>query len=326
VNTNRKRMFVLVAALVFLSPAVRAQQPPKAPHPTQEDRIKKLEERADADEKAVTSAAMEKDYITRVQKQYESYYQKVLSTQMWTLGIMGVILTGVFVLVARFSLRMIDEQTKTATAGATVQMRNEYARALAKEVQKLWDSNAADVKKLKEGLTAQFAELEQNLKERSEFQMQVVLGVGAGFDERLEDSFATFRNALSTYKSGKTRNLLETKVGAVAVRSVFQSLRKMHGENYVEKTREELADPLYDGLEEELALAALETPWLAPLVSERRPASPVPTAPETAPQPASEPSEPHPGASMLKIPTGSDLPPETLLAVDEESSCRLLTT
>jgi len=30
----------------------------------------------------------------------------------------GVILTGVFVLVAKFNLRMIDEQTKTATAGA----------------------------------------------------------------------------------------------------------------------------------------------------------------------------------------------------------------
>jgi len=125
---------------------------------------------------------MEKDYITRTQKQYESYYQKVLNMQMWTLGIMGLILTGVFVLVARFSLKMIDEQTKTATAGATVQMRNEYARALAKEVQKLWDSNAADVKKLKETLTARFAELEQNLKDRSDFQMQFVQALAEGLD------------------------------------------------------------------------------------------------------------------------------------------------
>jgi hypothetical protein len=140
--------------------------------------------RADAAEKAASSAGMEKDYITRTQKQYESYYQRVLNTQMWTLGIMGLILTGVFVLVARFSLKMIDEQTKAATAGATVQMRNEYARALAKEVQKLWDSNAADVKKLKETLTAQFAELEQNLKDRSDFQMQFVQALAEGLDER----------------------------------------------------------------------------------------------------------------------------------------------
>src|SRR5208283_6020842 len=99
-----------------------------------------------------SSAAMEKDYITCTQKQHESYYQKVLNTQMWTLGIIGLILTGVFVLVAGFSRKMIDEQTKTATAGATVQMRNEYARALAKEVQKLCDSNVSNSKKLKEAL------------------------------------------------------------------------------------------------------------------------------------------------------------------------------
>jgi hypothetical protein len=40
---------------------------------------------------------MEKDYITRTQKQYESYYQKAFNTQMWTLGIMGLLLTGVYV-------------------------------------------------------------------------------------------------------------------------------------------------------------------------------------------------------------------------------------
>src|SRR5258707_11231697 len=115
---------------------------------------------------------------------------------MWTLGIMGLILTGVFILVARFSLKMIDEQTKTATAGATVQMRNEYARALAKEVQKLWDSNAADIKKLKETQTPQFAELVQNLKDPSDFQMQYVQALSQGLDERHGDSLLAFRNAL----------------------------------------------------------------------------------------------------------------------------------
>ena len=129
-----QRILVLAAFLAIFSPTLRSEQPQKASRATLEDRLKKLEERADAAEKAASTAVMEKDYLTRTQKQYESYYQKVLNTQMWTLGIMGLILTGVFVLVARFSLKMIDEQTKTATAGATVQMRNEYARALAKDV------------------------------------------------------------------------------------------------------------------------------------------------------------------------------------------------
>jgi len=228
---------------------------------------------------------------------------------------MGLILTGVFVLVARFSLKMIDEQTKTATAGATVQMRNEYARALAKDVQKLWDSNAADVKKLKETLTAQFAELEQNLKDRSDFQMQFVQALAEGLDERQGDSLLTFRNALKTFKSGKRRNLIETKVGATTARSIFESLRSKHRENYADKAREELADSLYNDLEEELALAALQSTWLTPLINERNPAPPEPPAPE----PAAE------GRSIATIPETE--PPEPDPHFDEASdSCRLLNT
>jgi hypothetical protein len=315
VTTIRQRILILAAVLAFFSPALRSEQPQKASRPTSEDRLKKLEERTDVAEKAASSAVMEKDYITRTQKQYESYYQKVLSTQIWTLGIMGLILTGVFVLVARFSLKMVDEQTKTATAGATVQMRNEYARALAKEVQKLWDSNSADVKKLKETLTAQFAELEQNLKDRSDFQMQFVQALTEGLDERQGDSLLTFRNALRTYKSGKPRNLIEPKVGATTARSIFESLRRKHGENYVDKAREQLADSLYDDLEEELALAALQSPWLTPLINERIPALPEPPAPE----PAAE------GRPIAMIPETGPPEPDQLFD-DESDSCRLLNT
>jgi hypothetical protein len=315
VTTIRQRILVLAVVLAFFSPGLRSEQPQKASRPTQEDRLKKLEERAEAAEKAASSAGMEKDYITRTQKQYESYYQRVLNTQMWTLGIMGLILTGVFVLVARFSLKMIDEQTKTATAGATVQMRNEYARALAKEVQKLWDSNAADVKKLEETLTAQFAELKQNLKDRSDFQMQFVQALAEGLDERQGDSLLTFHNSLRTYKSGKPRNLIEAKVGATTARSIFESLRRKHGENHVDKAREELADSLYNDLEEELALAALQSPWLTPLINERSPAPPEPPAPEQAAE----------GRPKATIPETA--PPEPDLPFDEESdSCRLLNT
>jgi hypothetical protein len=275
VKTICRITLVLVAALAFLCPAVRAEQSQKAARPAQEDRIKKLEERADAVEKAASGAAIEKDYITRTQKQYESYYEKVLHTQLWTLGIAGLILTGVFGFAVRFSLNMLDERAKSAMAEATAQMRNEYARTVAKEVQKLWDSNAGDVKKLKEGLTAQVAELEKNLKDKSDFLFQFAGGLAGNIGERPGDSAATFRKALRTYKAGKSRNLIETKFGATTVRNIFELLRREHGEN-LEKAREELAGPLYDDLEEELAVAALQTPWLTPLINERKPASPEP--------------------------------------------------
>jgi multidrug efflux pump subunit AcrB len=316
VTTLRRHILILAAVLAFFSPALRSEQPQKASHSTQEDRLKKLEERADATEKAASSAAMEKDYITRTQKQYEAYYQRVLNTQMWTLGIMGVILVGVFVLVARFSLKLIDEQTKTATAGATVQMRNEYARALAKDVQKLWDSNAADIKKLKETLTAQFAELEQNLKDRSDFQAQFVQALAEELDESQGDSVVTFRNALRTYKSGKARNLIEAKVGATTARSVFESLRRKHRENYVDKAREELADSLYNDLKEELALAALQSPWLTPLINERNPPPPEPATPEPAAA----------TRSVAKTISETHHPVSDATFDEESDSCRLINT
>jgi hypothetical protein len=310
-----QRVLVLAAALAFLSPALRAEQSPKPSHASQEDRIKKLEDRADAAEQAASAAAMEKDYIARTQKLYESYYERTLSKELWTLAIVGLILTAVFGIVARFSLNLFEQRTKLATADATAQVRNEYARILAREAQKLSESNVAEIKKLKDTLTTKSAELELMLKDRSDFQIRFVQGLVAGADERDGNSVVIFREALKTYKSSKPRNLFETEVGAATVRFVFGSLQKIHGETYVEEGRKELTDALYDGLEEELALAALHIPWLTPLINERSPAVPEPPAPEKA-------AEPRPAAPT---PTFRSAEPEWT-ADEEADSCRLITT
>jgi len=309
-----KRVLVFAAAFAFLGATCRCEQQ-KSAHPVPEDRIKRLEDRADAAEKAVAAAAMEKDYITRTQKLYETYYQKTFNLQLWTLGIVGALLVAVFGLVARFSLNLFEQRTKLATADATAQLRNEYARTLAKEVQKLWDSNAADNRKLKEALTAQTAELELNLRDRSELQMQFLQGLAAGAEDHQDESLIAFRQALAAYKSGKTRTRVEAKVGAAVARYVFESLRKKSGEDFTEKAREEMSDPLYNGLEEELGLAALQSPWLTPLVNERIPAPPAPQTPEPAP------------VARQVTPAPVVLDAESQLSFDEESdSCRLISS
>jgi hypothetical protein len=143
--------------------------------------------------------------------------------------------------------------------------------------------------------------------------MQFVQALAEGLDERQGDSLLTFRNALRTYKSGKPRKLIEATVGATTARSIFESLRRKHGENFADKAREELADSLYNDLKEELALAALQSPWLTPLINERSPAIPQPSAPGQA-------EEPHAAALIPEVPPG-----EPGLTVDEESdSCRLI--
>lgn len=315
-NTTSPRILVLAALLTLPCPLVRAEQPQKTTHTAVEDRVKKLEERADAAEKAAAAAAMEKDYILRTQKLYESYYARTLSIELWALGIVCLLLTGVFTLVARFSLNLFEQRTKLATADATAQLRNEYARILGKEVQKLWESNAADNRKLKETLTAQIVEFEQNVKERCEFQAQFVQGLGAAGEERHDDAVVYFRQALAAYKSSKPRNLIETKAGATAAWRLFEALRKKHGDGCGEKPREELTDSLYNGLEEELALAALQSPWLAPMIQERNPASPEPppAAPEVVPE-----ARP---VSIVPVAAPAEIDP----GLDAECECRLISS
>src|SRR5262249_3523311 len=204
-NTRRQHILVLAVALIFLSPTVQSQQSQKPSRLAQEDRIKKLEDRADAAEKAAAAAELEKDYITRTQKLYESYYQKTLNTQLWTLGIVIFLLIVVFGLVARFSLNMFEQRTKLATSDVSAQLRNEYARILAREVQKLWDSNGADTRKLKDALTAQTAGFEQSLKDLADVQIQFVHGLARAAEQRLDDSLVAFRQALAAYRASKPR-------------------------------------------------------------------------------------------------------------------------
>ena len=309
-NTIRRNILMLAAAFAFLAPAIRCEQSQKNARPTQEDRIKKLEDRADTAEKVAEAAAMEKDYIAL----YESYYQRTLNTQLWALGIVALLLTAVFVLVARFSLNLFEQRTKLATADATAQLRNEYTRILAKEVQKLWDSNAADNRKLKDAQAAQAAELERNFKNLCDFQIAFVQGLAGAAEQRHDETVASFRQALAAYKASKPRNLIEAKVGATILQYIFESLRKKDGENFEDKAREELADMLYNDLQEELALTALQSLWLAPLIKERNPVPPPkPAAGEPAPE--ARPA----AAAAMTLPAE---PPDPTL--DEESSCRLV--
>jgi hypothetical protein len=306
----------LVAAVAFLSPALRSEQPQRSSHATQEDRLKKLEERCDLAERNANAAAMEKDYIERTQKLYESYYQKTFNIQLWTLGIVGLLLVALFGLVARFSLNLFEQRTKLATADATAQMRNEYSRILAKEVQKLWDSNAADNKKSKDAVTSQITALEQTLKDMADFQMHFVQALAGAAEESHDESVSSFRQALTAYKSSKPRHVMETRVGATTARHIFDSLRKKHGEHFEEKIREELADPLYDGLQEELAVTALQRTWLTPFINERIPTRPDPPAPEVANEPRS--AEPTPKVLPAE--------PDQTAGEEYESSCRLIST
>lgn len=281
-KSSHPPVLALGAAFAFLALASPAQSPPKSPPPSgltpaqAEERIKNLESRADTSEKAAASAAMEKDYITRVQKQYESYYEKVLNTQMWTLGIMGIILTAVFGLAARVGLGIFERRVQSAITEALAQLRAEMTKATQNELEILRKENTVQSKELGANLTEKIEQLEEDLTNRSDYQFQFAQGMASGADGRFGAAMASYRRALQVYKASKQRQPVATRSRTAAVRNIFVNLKKENPQTFVEKAKEELADHLYNELDDELANAALEIRWLAPLIRGRKLNSPIP--------------------------------------------------
>src|SRR5260370_14531060 len=156
---------------------------------------------------------MEKDYIPRVQKQYETYYKEVLSTQTWTLAIFGFILTAVFALAAKFSMNIFDIRTKSALDAALAQLEKKFGEQLQKELETLRQQNSTQLKTLEDGLTKRITEQEQGLKMRSDYQLQFAQGLSFHLSLAWNGAIKHYRLALTNHKKGKPRGIFETLDG-----------------------------------------------------------------------------------------------------------------
>lgn len=269
------------AAVAFLALTSAAQAPQKTPTPSglvrgqTEERIKQLESRADAAEKAAANAAMEKDYITRVQKEYESYYEKAYNSMLGVVGIIGLIIAVISWVITKFSIEFFDHRVESAVTKA----RDDVTAAMKIELDILRKENAAQNKELNSALTAQIARVNQDLEDRSQFLFLALQGQVMGAADRFADATISFRYALELYQTCKPRHLITTRHGVITVNNLFMGLRNEHPDTYMEEAKQELAKPLYDSLDGELASSALEVPWLAPLIKERKTILPTPPQP-----------------------------------------------
>src|SRR6266700_1024625 len=241
------RFIASISVIVLLtthSPAL-AQQKTAPPSPNSqaqlEDRVKELETRLSAAEQKAASATMEKDYIT----------------QVTTLSIIALFITIVFGLAARLGFAIFDRNIQLKLTEASTQLRTEFNQQLRTELDALRASNAAQLKELEAALTKRIGEKEQDLKARSDYQYQLAQGLAAGADGRNYDARSHFRWALATYKSSKHRQLFEKDDGAVAAQNIFVALEREDKANFEKNAKKELADKLYNDLEDELAKAAL---------------------------------------------------------------------
>ena len=185
-------------------------------------------------------------------------------------SILAQFITIVLGLSARFGFGIFDRAVQQALSDASAKLRTEFTQMLGKETQAIREANPAQLKTLEDGLTERISDQEEDLKTRSDHQFQFAQGVASAAAKEYHDARQAFRLALKRYRSGKPKQLIPKEGGVIAVRNVFVSLRNEDEANHMENAKNELADELYNNLEDELALAAPNLLWLGPLLKERK--------------------------------------------------------
>jgi predicted negative regulator of RcsB-dependent stress response len=257
------RFIATVAVSVLLgahSPAAAPQKPAPPPPTAQaqlEARVKDLETRLVAAEQKAASAAMEKDYITRVQAQYERYYEKAFNTQVTILSVIALFITIIFGIAARFGFTIFDRSIQHALSDASSQLRTEFAQMLAKETQALREANAAQVERLQENLLA-----------RAEFTFQFSQGMSQSAGKDFDEAIKHYLNALQVYTERNLQQTMGKEPGAKSIANIFANLKAKDPANFEVNARKELAANRYKNLPDELAFAAVDMPELGPLLRE----------------------------------------------------------
>ena len=289
-----KHLLALGVLVAGLAASLNAAQNRALAQPTEQQ---KLKERVDALESQLKEAnakadraAMEKDYIERVQKEAKDYYDKVLITQTWTLTIVGLVLTAVFGLTARFGFSIFDRRIQDSLRDASTQLRSEFNKTLDERFQQLEKANAAQMKKFEGDLTI-----------RSAHEFHFLQGMAFSANKEHTKAVLSFRTALTAYIDGKTRLFDDQAVGVPTLSNLFLSLKGENPSQFEQNAQTELARELYNNLTKELALAALKHQELAPLFRDRN--ATAPATPAAAPVPVTPADGPdRPTAAPATVP------------------------
>ena len=275
-------------------PAAAAQKP-TPPQPTEQQNSKDSpgdpESRLKAAEEKADRALMEKDYIERIQKEVNAYYEKAFNSLMAIVGIISL-------LIAVGATFGVNNLVQSKLTDASTRLREEFTKILDEKFAQLEKSHADRLKQLEGSLQERISSLGEDLEIRGKFSSWSLQGTALLVGNQPADAIDSFRKALAFYKRGKARQLFVTKSGGQVIANLFLALKRLNPPQFDEAAKKEIATPTYEDLDEELALAALENAYLAPLIKHRKVAPPT-AAPETATTeaapPATPPAEPAPG-------------------------------
>jgi tetratricopeptide (TPR) repeat protein len=272
--TRRSKALLLTLALGFAlwwvwsaaaAPAAAAQKP-APPQPTEQQKPK---ESAGDFESRLKAAQEKADHAERAQQEAKDYYEKAFQTQVKFLDWFVILVAATPLVVGLFGFRLIDRTIEHSVSKATTDLERKFDQKLGVELKNLKESNAAQMKQLEQSLKERIDNLEGDLNCRVYYHFYSAQGQAAGADGRHAEALDSFRRALKTYTSGKSRQLFTTQNGGRTIRNILVSIEHLHPDSRAEEARKELANELYNDLEDEIAHGAGGFEWLSALVREK---------------------------------------------------------
>ena len=273
-NMKPKRLLAFGALLVGVTAAsslTGAQKP--APLTEQQ----KISERVDALESQLKDAqvkadraAVEKDYIERIQREVNAYYEKAFNTQLATVTIIALIVG----LIGKFG---VDHIVQSKLTEASTKLREDFTAQLMVELQKLKDSNAVQLKQLEDDLNQRIEKKVAKIETDTTASLFFSLAVSFALSEKYAEARGADRYALEAIAKNP-EGFTATSTQSV-VNHLFRMIKAADPQKFPQEAKKELAADLYKKFEDQLNSAAIQVPELAPILKERK------DAPPTAPKP-----------------------------------------
>ncbi|HLZ12761.1 MAG TPA: hypothetical protein VKP58_09255 [Candidatus Acidoferrum sp.] len=254
-SRTASRIVVALLATVSMQTSANAQAKAVLQHQL-EERVEELEKRVDAEEQKATKAEMEKDYLQRVQKQYEAYYKEALETVKWSLAIFGLFLTAVLAIASRFSLQIFDSQVKGALTGASAQIEQKFAEKMQTEIKTLQAENAERLTDLENVLSKQISEQVTKVEARSKRGFFFVQGLSFAMTREHKQALEAFRQTLEV--TIENPQCFSPDMAICDLVNLLRSIHDREPEKFVENARKELARDFYKTVQNHLNKAIAE--------------------------------------------------------------------
>jgi hypothetical protein len=225
-----------------------------------EARVKALEDRYEQ-----ASGFRDTDYILRIQKQYETYYEKAFNTQVNVVWAVGAISALVLALGGIFSFTMLEKVIRSATSEATGELRTNFDQRLTSGLAELGSKNRDHTAKAIEDLRTKTDTAIKSIVQRVHFDFQASQAITLSTARRYAEARHCYGTALDTYLEDVTAYVKQVD-SVVTLVNIFQSFLQEDAPEFGEKAKEELKKPRYSKLQGELRIAAMTVPGLGPLL------------------------------------------------------------